>query len=205
MSFWSDVEREGEPSGFSKKLAAAREGSKELQAELVDSFRDYLRAIAVNEIGAGANAKLSVSDLVQGAIIGGCKDFDACRATGQEEFKAWLRQILMNDISNRYRYLRRQKRDAAKEVSIEAEFLLAPNSDSPVVEALRKEAEGKLTEAIGKLNTDYQLVIRLRHQEKLTFIEIGGRMNRSTDAARMLWNRAVEELSKKISSDNSEE
>ena len=205
LSFSKDIGNRRESSGFLRKFAAAREGSKEQQAELLNSFRSYLRAVAVNTIGEKAGGKLSVSDLVQNALIDGCNDFDQCRASGEDEFKAWLRQILLNDIANSYRYFRRQKRDVAKEVSVEACALLAPHYDSPVSAALRKEAELKLTKSISELNSDYQLVIRLRHQEKHTFIEIGQKLSRSTDAARMLWNRAVGELSKKLSNDRSED
>ena len=104
----------------------------------------------------------------------------------------------MNDILNRYRFLRRQKRDVGKETPVDQAQVAAPDSYSPVAEAQRKEDEQKLEEAIEKLQPNHQLVIRLRHQEKLTFVDIGMKMDRSSDAVRMLWNRAIEELAKKL-------
>lgn len=182
---------------FARKLSDAKTGSKEQQAELLETFRDYLRQLAAQTVGVeNGQAQLSVSDLVQSAIIDACDGFEKCRAAGKEEFKAWLRQILMNDILSRYRFLRRQKRDVAKEAAINGDLALASEADSPVAEAQRKEDEKLLVAAIEKLAPDHQTVIRLRHHDKLTFVEIGKRMDRSSDAVRMLWNRAVEELSK---------
>jgi len=197
LSSANNVPRESDSSEFIRLFESAKNGSKEQQAELLDSFRDYLRVLAAKTIGPDANGKLSVSDLVQSAIIDACNGFDHCRASGRHEFKSWLRQILMNDILNRYRYLRRQKRDMNKEVALEGDRLVAA-TDSPVAEAQRKEEEQRLDDAIEKLRPDQQLVIRMRHQEKLTFTEIGKRMDRSADAIRMLWNRAIEDLAKKL-------
>lgn len=197
MSSTSD-RSEDDASCFPSRLEAAREGTAGQQAELLCSFRDYLRAVAVHAIGTEADGKLSASDLVQSALIDACKSFSKCRATGEDDLKAWLRQILMNDIANRYRFWRRQKRDFAKEVSITTNCLRAPASDSPEVVVSRREDAQKLQQAVAQLSSDYATVIQLRHREKLSFSAIGKRMNRSSDAARMLWNRAVEELARKL-------
>ncbi len=191
---------DNDSAAFATLFAKAKSGSKEQQAELLNSFRDYLRALATKAIGPETNGKMSVSDLVQSAIIDACNGFAQCRAERRDEFKAWLRQILMNDIRNRYRYLRRQKRDIGKEVGISSAGVTTSEHNSPVAEAQRKEDELHLLAAISQLPADYGEVIRLRHRDKLSFVEIGERMNRSADAVRMLANRAVEELSKVLAS-----
>ena len=48
--------------------------------------------------------------------------------------------------------------------------------------------------AIAELPDDYRRVIELRSRENRTFQEIGCELNRSPDAARMLWFRAIESL-----------
>ena len=192
----------GDESGalsFAKKLNDARNGSSEQQADLLDSFRDYLRQLAAKTISSdNANGQLSASDLVQSAIIDACKGFARCRAANEEEFKSWLRQIMMNDILDRYRFLRCQKRDVGLEQTLESNRLLAPEDKSPVAEAQRKEDELRLLSAISTLREDYQTIIRMRHQDKLSFAEISKSMERTPNAVRMLWNRAVEALSKKL-------
>ena len=51
-----------------------------------------------------------------------------------------------------------------------------------------------LEQAMAQLPNDYQQVLRLRNWEQLPFDEIGVRMNRSRDAARKLWSRAILQL-----------
>jgi hypothetical protein len=41
-------------------------------------------------------------------------------------------------------------------------------------------------------------VLALRHEEQLTFEQIGQKMERTANAARMLWLRAVERLQKEM-------
>ena len=79
---------------------------------------------------------------------------------------------------------------------MEVAQLTSPEEDSPDAEAQRKEDEQRLVTAISTLSPEFQQVIRLRHQEKTTFVAIGVAMERTPAAARALWNRAVEELAK---------
>ena len=198
MSLRNFLEKDGPSVGFEMQLASAKGGSKEQQAELLDSFREYLKHLAEKTIASEPNGQLSASDLVQSAIIDACNGFEACRAASKDEFKAWLRRILMNDILNRYRFLRRQKRDVSRECDAEVAQLTTPKEDSPDFKAQQKEDEQRLLSAISTLSLDYQQVIRLRHQEKKTFVEIGETMERTPDAVRTLWNQAVEELAKAL-------
>jgi RNA polymerase sigma-70 factor (ECF subfamily) len=53
-----------------------------------------------------------------------------------------------------------------------------------------------LADALARLPADYREVIILRNLEQLPFEEIGQRLGRSSGAARMLWARALEKLSR---------
>jgi RNA polymerase sigma-70 factor (ECF subfamily) len=180
--------------GFSEKLTKARNGSSDEQAAMLETFRDYLRKIASKTISDNAQAQLSVSDLVQSAIIDAHKSFASCRATNSVEFKAWIRQILLNDILNRNRNLRRQKRDIRKEKQLSGRYLVE-DIDSPSEQVIRQEDEQRLESAVMKLNPEFRQVIRMRHQKNMTFVDIGKAMDRTPDSTRMLWNRAIKALS----------
>ena len=52
--------------------------------------------------------------------------------------------------------------------------------------------------ALQGLSDEHRQVLRLRNWDGLSFAEIGGRLNRSEDAARKLWSRAVEKLQAKL-------
>ncbi|HWG44817.1 MAG TPA: sigma-70 family RNA polymerase sigma factor [Gemmataceae bacterium] len=65
-------------------------------------------------------------------------------------------------------------------------------------EAVREEA-ADLEHALAQLPEHYQQVLRLRYHEQQTFPDIGTTLNCSTEAARKLWARAVDQLQKKLS------
>lgn len=166
---------------FANRLTKARNGSDEQRLEILEPFRSYIENLAARTIQDDSQPELSVSVVAQSTIGDACKRLGICQAAGEEEFKAWLRQILIHDILSRQGNLNQ------------------PNSgvsDEMLFEGRHEEGERILVSAIEKLPADYQQVIRLRHQNKLTFAEIGKRMNLTGKAARVLWNRAVEELSK---------
>jgi RNA polymerase sigma-70 factor (ECF subfamily) len=49
-------------------------------------------------------------------------------------------------------------------------------------------------QAIDRLPDDYRRVLILRHQESRSFVQIGAALDRSEEAARKLWFRAIESL-----------
>jgi RNA polymerase sigma-70 factor (ECF subfamily) len=69
---------------------------------------------------------------------------------------------------------------------------------SPSGEAMEHEQDQALQAALGRLPEDYRRVIALRHQEDLSFEEIGRLLQRSPDAARKLWARAIERLQEEL-------
>ena len=52
----------------------------------------------------------------------------------------------------------------------------------------------QLADHLAKMPSDYRDVIVLRNLQKLSFEEIGQRMERSSGAVRMLWLRAIKQL-----------
>jgi RNA polymerase sigma-70 factor (ECF subfamily) len=63
---------------------------------------------------------------------------------------------------------------------------------------LALEQAEALARALERLPADYRKVLAYRHDEQLTFEEIGQRMQRTANAARMLWLRAVERLQQEM-------
>ncbi len=61
----------------------------------------------------------------------------------------------------------------------------------------REEADA-LEKAIARLPADYGRIIHLVHRENLSFAEAAQAMNRSADAVRRLWGRAVEVLADEL-------
>jgi RNA polymerase sigma factor (sigma-70 family) len=97
----------------------------------------------------------------------------------------------------------RQRRAISRERSLEAEMerssvmlrgLLPATGSSPSQNAARREMGALIADAMARLEPDAREVIVLRTLNGFEWSEIGERMGRSADAARMLWARALRNL-----------
>jgi RNA polymerase sigma-70 factor (ECF subfamily) len=187
-------------------LALARAGSPEALGQVLETFRGYLLLIAAQELDPELRAKGGASDLVQETFLEAQRDFPHFDGTRVEELRAWLRKMLINNVANFTRHYRTvAMRDVGREVSLEAGGSshergagLVANSLSPSEHALAHEQAEAVARARERLAPDYRQVLALRHEGQLTFEEIGQRMQRTANAARMLWLRAVEQLQNEL-------
>jgi RNA polymerase sigma-70 factor (ECF subfamily) len=187
-------------------LTSARAGSPEALGQVLETFRAYLLLVADRELDPEVRAKGGASDLVQDTFLEAQRDFERFQGTSAEELRAWLRRVLLNNVANFTRQFRqRAKRDVGREVSLEAGGSshergagLTADTVSPSDAALAQEQAQALARAMERLPPDYRQVLALRHEEQLTFEQIGQQMERTANAARMLWLRAVERLQEEM-------
>jgi len=182
-------------------LAAARAGSCEALGQALESCRDYLLYVAAARLPPELGAKASASDVVQQTFLEAQRDLPRFHGESEEEWRAWLRRLLLNNLANFVRdYHGTAKREVGREVALEGGSsdgaIREPASPSPTPssEAVARETAEAVEAALAHLPEDYREVLRLRQQERLSFAEIGARMGRTDRAARMLWVRAVERL-----------
>jgi RNA polymerase sigma-70 factor (ECF subfamily) len=183
-------------------LAAARAGSREALGRVLETFRGYLLLVADREMDPELRAKGGGSDLVQETFLEAQRDLAGFHGNSVQELRAWLRRVLLNNLANFTRQFRaRGKRDVRREASLEAGGSshergagLAADISSPSGQAVAQEQAEALAKALECLPPDYRRVLDLRHNEQLSFEEIGRQMQRTANAARMLWLRAVERL-----------
>jgi RNA polymerase sigma-70 factor, ECF subfamily len=196
-----------EPTGGAAQwLPAARAGSREALGKLLEAARQYLLSIASKEFDADLRTKNSPSDVVQETFVEAQRDFGQFQGDTEAELLAWLRQLLLHRVGKlRRRYRNTQKRRLAREVALGGDDSsegpaagLAANMPSPSGQAMEQEEDQALQEALGRLPEDYRRVITLRHEEQLPFEEIGRLLERSPEAARKLWARAVERLHEEL-------
>ena len=193
--------------GAARWLPAARAGSREALGKLLESARRYLVSIARQELDADLRTKNSPSDLVQETFVEAQRAFGQFQGDTEGELLAWLRQLLLHRVGKVRRSFRdTQKRRLAREVALggdsssdgPAGALAAVNVPSPSGAAMEREQDQALQAALGRLPDDYRRVITLRYEEELPFEEIGRLLDRSPDAARKLWARAVERLHEEL-------
>jgi RNA polymerase sigma-70 factor (ECF subfamily) len=186
--------------GISKLLPAARAGSSRALGEVLEASRRYLLWVARRALDPDLQPKGGPSDLVQETFLEAHRDFASFSGNSEADFLAWLRRLLINNLLNFSRRYHTAKRRLAGEASLEA-VQAGQGSDSLVAEgpppseqADQREQAEVVRQALERLPEDYHRVITLWQEEERTFQEIGGLMNRSANAARMLWVRAIERL-----------
>jgi RNA polymerase sigma-70 factor, ECF subfamily len=194
------------PKEVTRWLAAARGGSLEALGRVLEVCRGYLLRVASRRLSADLRSKGGASDLVQQTFLDAQCLFERFQGESEKELLAWLRQILLNNLAHfRRRYRATGKRDLGREAPLGGEASstdggadLAMQTPSPSEQMVAREEAEAVQHALERLPEEYRQVLALRHQEQLTFEEIGRRLRRSTSGARALWLRAVERLNEEL-------
>ena len=176
-------------------------------------YLNYLKLIARTQLDQKLQARTSASDVVQDTLLEAHRDFPRFRGSRPEEFVAWLRKILVNNLGHIVqRHVIAEKRDVRREVSIDdvgatlerstarLVAILADRRQSPSSDAQQHEAGLVLADELEGLPDDYRQVVMLRHIEGLPFPEVAQRMGRSPGAVRMLWMRGISQLRVRLES-----
>lgn len=194
-------------SNASELIRLARRREPEAMDRLLDAYRNYLCMMARLWIEVSLHGKVDPSDLVQETLLKAHQRFEQFRGTTEPELAGWLRRILARnvvDVSRRYQAASRQ---VARERSLDQ--MLSDSADavhrsavamgsSPSHTAEQHEQGVVLADALAQLNPEHSEVVILRSLQQLEWDEIARRMDRSVEAVRMLWTRALKELRPRI-------
>lgn len=189
---------------FGALLRAAQAGSREAAGQLTEKFRPYLLLIANQDLGAEMRGKVGASDVVQDAMLSAQRSIEGFRGSCPDELKGWLRGILLNDIKETHRrYKGTEKRQVSREIAMQRSVDdVNPSHDpactqmTPAAWVMAQEEAETLRHAMSQLPPEHQQVLELRNWQDMSFADIGNRLNRSPEAARKLWSRAVVHLQK---------
>jgi RNA polymerase sigma-70 factor (ECF subfamily) len=171
--------------------------------EELHGYRGYLKAIAVVKLGCRLQAKVDASDVVQQTMLDAYRDLPQFRGQDEAQFKAWLREILANNLKGEFRYWKAQIRDPAREVSLARQIeqssvgmerFLAAEQTSPSQQALRNEKYDRLADALTRLRQEQRVAVILKHFEGWSLAEIAQEMNKSTMAVAGLLKRGLNHL-----------
>lgn len=189
-------------------LRLARAGDGVAMEDLFACYQHYLRLLAHSGLSAKVKSRVTVSDVIQETFLHAIEAFEQFRGESIGEFVAWLRSILVSRIADMHeKHLHAARRDVRREVSIETIALGLSQSSvrletmardhlqqSPGTIVSEQERAVLVADAIGRLPTDYQRVILLRHFDGHSFDDIAQQMGRSSGAVRMVWLRAIQRL-----------
>lgn len=188
-----------------KLIERARTGDEAALGGLLELYRNYLRLMARSLMGQGLRIRVDPSDLVQETFLEAHRDFARFEGEGERELVAWLRKILIRNLADQARHHQSRGRDHRRELSLQEQLErssrivqneLLSSLPSPSAAAARREQAVLLADALATLPPDYKEVIMLRNLEHLPFPQVASRMGRTAGAVRILWTRALTELSR---------
>jgi RNA polymerase sigma-70 factor (ECF subfamily) len=171
--------------------------------------------VANRELGDDLQAKLGASDVVQETFVQAQKVFHRFHGNENEQLIAWLAKILEHKLAHaRRQFAGTQKRDMHREVSLECGPEANPGGDgkranrgsTPSSIVAGKEEHRRLELALARLPDDMRRAVELRSLERMPFAEVGEQLQRSSEAARKLWVRAIcrlQQLLDEVSRDTS--
>lgn len=189
------------PDKVPRYLEAARAGSKEALERLLESYRVYLRRVALRGIDRDLRRKIDPSDLAQITLIEAHNDFQQFTSPTHSHLRAWLTTLLRNNLTDARKHFRETaKRDVSRELLSDSHLAMLADTKQSLPEAANP-AWDRYRDAIASLPPHYQEVIRLRHAERMSFVEMGERLDKSTDAMRMLYGRAIKTLKEQCDDD----
>lgn len=194
-------------TNFASKIAMARNGATDAVGDLLEPYRNYMRILAASQMGRTVGKRVSPSDIVQDTMLAAHRDLNDFKGTTQAEFVAWLRAVLSRCLLRAIEHnIKAVKRDVRREVSMETirsslessctgigDFL-AHYQASPSQIVAGEEESLRVSDYVTMLSEDYQKVIALRNFGGMPFDEIAKHMNRSPQAVRLLWLRAINRL-----------
>jgi RNA polymerase sigma-70 factor, ECF subfamily len=169
----------------------------------LEHFRGYLRLLAGLRVGPRYRAKLDPSDLVQQALLRAHQAATDFRGTTAAEMAAWLRTILARTLADALRDLGRERRDVARERSLETTLdessarlgrWLQDSGLAPGDAAELNEQVLRLADALAGMPEPQRRAVLLRYYEGRSLPEIGQRLKRTRAAVASLLRRGLARL-----------
>lgn len=173
----------------------------------IGPLRPWLQRIAQQELPADLRGKIDPSDLVQQTLLDAWRGESQFQGQTHGQRLAWLRVILRRVVLQHRRGLMADKRGGGKErlineaidrTSVRIEELAVGKEAAPDEQVGDAEQALAVAAAIERLPEDYRRVIELRHFHQMSHASVAQELDRSPEATRMLWVRALAELRKVV-------
>jgi RNA polymerase sigma-70 factor (ECF subfamily) len=175
--------------------------------EGLERFRAYLRLLARLHLDRRLQGKLDPSDLVQQTLLEAYRSAHKLEGRSDAEKAAWLRQALAHQMAHAVRDLGRDKRNIAREQSLEAalaessaqlEKWLAAEQSSPSERAEQQELSIRLAGELEALPEAQREALVLHYWQGMTLPAIAQHWGRSPAAVAGLMQRGLKTLRQKM-------
>ncbi|MCA9138928.1 MAG: sigma-70 family RNA polymerase sigma factor [Planctomycetales bacterium] len=189
-----------EDGKLARLIESAQNGDQAAVGELLEAYRNYLRAIARRRMSSPVARRVDPSDVVQQTMLEAHQGIHGLLTNDQTHLRAKLRKILQCNVANAVRdHLCAQKR------RIDREHPDCDNADqhpgrltTPSMTLAKQESMHLFGKVIDQLPDDQAIAIRMRYFEYASVGEIGETLGRSRVAAAGLLKRGLIELRKRM-------
>ena len=176
-------------------LEQSRHGDREAYERLFERHADELRRYIGRWLPAELRRRVSVSDVLQEARIVAHQRLSTFEDRGPNSFRNWLLRIAEMKTKAAVRWhAGTAKRAAHREAPTNAEggtSKMAAVFPSPSEWAIGIETEELINRAMETLSADHRQILQLALKQRLPLREAAERMDRSREAAKKLYGRAL--------------
>jgi RNA polymerase sigma-70 factor, ECF subfamily len=163
-----------------------------------DRDRAYLALLARQHVGPELRGKLDLSGVIQQTLL---EAHQAGRVAGLDTGPrlVWLRTALARNLTDELRRLRADKRDAGREIALEASAaslarFLAADQSSPSQRVDRDEQLVRLAEAVAKLPDAQREAVEMHYFQGWPVAEVAAAMGKTAVAVAGLLKRGLRQL-----------
>ena len=167
-------------------IDGAIKGSPSARTRLLERLRPRIVLWVSSRLSPKLRELVDAEDVAQEILISIHLGFDTLEDRGDHAFFAWLFTIARNRINDLSDYAGAEKRKPIQPIGI--------SHTTPGSAAIRTEEFERLREALLCLPDDYRRVIELRRLEERETSEVAAAMDRSENAVRVLYCRALKAL-----------
>lgn len=182
-------------------LRRVKEGDGRAFDRLFGRTREGLLSVIRRRLGGEMRWKVESMDVLQDVWADALGDIGTFQHRGPGSFLRWLSARVENKIRGLYDRFHARRRDMRAEVPLAGEpssLFPFPQDPTPSALSLSHERSLLLKKAVDNLEDEARQVFFLRLYEDLPFKEIGRRRNKSEDAVRMIYARALLRISARL-------
>lgn len=180
-------------------LREAKAGSAAALDRLLERYGGKLLAFIRSRLGGRLRQRVDSHDVLNQTLLEAFRHLPDFEGAAGRSLMAWLARIAEREMHDLADFHGRLRRDARREQPLDAGHAeLAARLRSATSRIVLREEVERVLRALEQLEEDQRRVIVLRKLEELSFAEIGERMQRSSDACRMLLARALTALTLRL-------
>jgi RNA polymerase sigma-70 factor (ECF subfamily) len=169
-------------------LQRAKSGDALALDTLLERYRPRLERWASGRLPGYARSLLDTCDLVQETLMKALEGLDQIEVRGPGLFQAYMRQAVLNRITDQVRWARRRP---GAEITEHVE----DRTPSPLEQAIGTDVLDRYERAMARLTEEERRLVHLRVELDFSYDEIAAITERgSPDAARMATTRALRTL-----------